>query len=120
MRVGHNRGMAIVVIVAGVSSLGLGLLAGTMPSVVAGILCTLVGVLYAVNPMAVVRDGALEVRTPFGTTLRRVDYGHPRNLVVRGGRVLVRCGTTERTTGVGGMMVNRADLDALARWVSNG
>lgn len=120
MRVGHNRGMAGIVIVAGSLSLGLGLLAGTFTSILVGVVVVAMGVLYVVNPMAVVHDGEMEIRNPLGMTLRRVSYSNRRDLVVRGGRVFVRCGTTEQTTGVGGMMVSRTDLDALARWVSNG
>lgn len=120
MQVGHNRALAGVVLAAGAMSLGLGLIAGTMASIAVGAVVMLMGVLYIVNPMAVVHDSEIEIKNPFGMTMKRVSYGSRKDLVVRDGRVFVRCGSTEQTTGVGGFMVNRADLDALARWVSNG
>jgi hypothetical protein len=107
--------VALLVLGTGAVSLVLGLLAQTWASAVVGAISGLVGVLWLVNPIAVVSERALEIKNPLGLTLRTIPLESKRDLQVRDGKVFVKGGTRPVLAA---LVTHRPDVEELARWLA--
>lgn len=75
VRVGYNKVFGAVLLVLALACLALGLMARMTPSILIGLVNTLIGVLYLTRPYFVVTPHAIELKNMLGMTMRRYDFG---------------------------------------------
>ena len=118
VRIGHNKGLGIAVLCSGGLCLGLGLLAGTLPSIGIGTVVSVMGLAYLFAPMAVVHDTEVELKNVWGMTLKRHSFADRSALTLRDGNLLLDQDGTELKL-LGGFTTDKADLARLQTWLTN-
>ena len=117
IRVRFPLGPALTFVVVGLLLLGAGVVAGSLPQLVAGPLTLLLGVLQLVGVAIVVEPHEVQVRNPLQMTVRRVPIVGLADLR-RDGPKLLRAGDGARITGVGAFSARSADVEVLREAIS--
>ena len=74
LRVGYNKILGVLFIALGLLLVGLGLMTHNGLSVAMGLMNTVLGVLYLIQPYFVVTGDTVLVKNLFGMTMRRLTY----------------------------------------------
>ena|ERR1043166_6618205 len=113
-RVTYNKAFGIFLIAGAVFILGVSFVIGFSLNTITGALLLLIGILY-LNSAAVVYDHQeLELKNLYGFTMKRYDF-HLDKMEIRDGAIYAN----DSKVRVGGMFLNREELNRLHEFISN-